>query len=249
MKKLRNCYDELQIALGEGIEPFESVELVEKYRQFWKPKNVKVLLLAESHVFTSNKIRTIKIPSIKGLEGYPTDYARFIYCLGLGEKELTKSVIHPSRDGSPQFWKVLYACDNEIEGNESFKAILSNTKFEQRMRNKIELLIRLRDKGIWLVDASIIALYNKGKKPTLKQMNTILEVSWNGYVKDVIKECNPQHTIIIGKGVAKKIEHNVKSLVGNDNVTVLPQPNAHLTANEHLEAFKTYLPICLKNQI
>ncbi len=103
MNDLRNCYDQLRNIFKDNIEPYESVELVEKYRQYWKPTKVKVVLLAESHVFTTDADRKIKIQTISGLNGYPTEYAKFVYCLAYGEKNLTKSPVHPKRDGTPHF--------------------------------------------------------------------------------------------------------------------------------------------------
>jgi hypothetical protein len=93
--------------LGNDAEPLESVRLVETYRRYLKPETVRVVLLAESHVFTSDEDRRIAIPPIDDLPGYPKQYARFVYCLGLGERDLTNDPHHPRRDGTPQFWKVL----------------------------------------------------------------------------------------------------------------------------------------------
>ena len=82
MASLRECYDQLKDILGSGIEPYESVELVESYRCYWKPEKVRIILLAESHVFTSMSDMRIALPAISGLDGYPTSYAKFVYCLG-----------------------------------------------------------------------------------------------------------------------------------------------------------------------
>ncbi len=72
MNRLRACYDELRKILGHGIEEYDSVELVEEYRQYWKPEKTRVVLLAESHVFTRYADRLITIPQIDSLPGYPT---------------------------------------------------------------------------------------------------------------------------------------------------------------------------------
>jgi hypothetical protein len=154
---LEVTYNEISRILGNNTEPLESVWLVETYRRYLKPETVRVVLLAESHVFTSVEDRRIAIPAIDDLPEYPTQYARFVYCLGLGERELTNDPHHPRRDGTPQFWKVLYACDNRVERLEDFTPIQRRTPFPQRLQNKIRLLKHLRSKGIWLVDASVCA--------------------------------------------------------------------------------------------
>ena len=44
MNKLRDCYNHLKDIFNNSefseIEPYASVELVEKYRQYWKPEQV-----------------------------------------------------------------------------------------------------------------------------------------------------------------------------------------------------------------
>ena len=54
---LEETYTEINKILGNNAEPLESVHLVEAYRRYLKPDTVRVVLLAESHVFTSNEDR------------------------------------------------------------------------------------------------------------------------------------------------------------------------------------------------
>jgi len=250
-KILFNCYQKIHSILGDELEPFESVELIEQYRQYWRPDKVNVILLAESHVFTSNIDRSFKLNDVSNdndiLKDYPKSYARFVYCLAYGEETLTKSTDHPSKaDGTPQFWKILFSSVNKVESNKSFSPILkSGTKLaSERINNKIKLLTELKRQGIWLVDTSIIALYNKGSKPSNKVFNEVIKTSWDNYTKKIIKDANPKHVIIIGKGVAKNIESSLYPLVGANNYSVIPQPQAHLTSEEHLSNFKKYYLIC-----
>jgi len=72
---LEETYYEIYKILGNNAEPLESVRLVETYRRYLKPEKVRVVLLAESHVFTSDEDRRIAIPLIDGLPGYPKQYA------------------------------------------------------------------------------------------------------------------------------------------------------------------------------
>ena len=147
MPALDDAYQKIKKILGDDTEPPESVQLVETYRRYFKPENVKVLLLAESHVFTGNNDRKIAVPAIPALPGYPTHYARFVYCLGYGEKNLTESPSHPPRDGTPQFWKIFFSCCNPVSASSDFAPILSRTPYPQRLHNKIALLKRLKEKG------------------------------------------------------------------------------------------------------
>lgn len=243
MGDLLACYENLKSILGDEIEPYESVELVEQYRQFWKPSDVKILLLAESHVFTSDEDRRIRIPRIFGLSGYPREYAKFVYCLGYGERQLTNSHDHPRRDGTPQFWKIFYGCNRSVKSNSDFSPVLGSTKFKRRLRNKIALLKDLKEKGIWLVDSSIVALYHGGKKPSHNKMRQVIHSSWANYVGDAVEGSRPEHVVVIGKGVASVVGESVRDIVGS-RFSVISQPNAHLSAEEHLENYRTYYRIC-----
>lgn len=102
----------------------------------------------------------------------------------------------------------------------------------------------MKKAGIWLIDTSIVALYNNGKKPSSNIMSKAIQASWNGYTKNVIKESNPEHIIIIGKDVACSIENEIKNIIGN-RYTVIAQPNAHLSGQEHLSNFKKYSELCI----
>jgi len=241
----KTCYDDIVKLPGSDIELFFSCQLVEKYRQYWKPDKVNVILLAESHVFTSTSDLKYKLKEVDELEGYPDQYAKFVYCIAYGEQSITVGNHHPSKsDGTPQFWKIFYSCVNKIDSNRSFNPILkSKTTTSERLENKVDLLLTLKAKGVWLVDASIVALYNNGKKPDSKTFNEVIQTSWSGYTKNLIKEANPKHIIIVGKGVAKNVETDVHAMLG-ENYTVIPQPQAHLSAEQHLLNFQMYYDIC-----
>jgi hypothetical protein len=245
VNKLRACYDELRKILGNNIEPYESVSLVEEYRQYWKPEKTRVILLAESHVFTRDMDRLIRIPQLSHLPGYPTQYAKFVYCLGYGEKQLTGNAAHPKRDGTPQYWKIFYSCNNHIGDSQDFTPVLSRTSYEQRIMNKIELLLRLKQNGIWLIDSSIVALYDNGKKPEYKIMLSAIRESWEGYVRSVIEEAAPEHIICVGKAVSNLLEKEISEVVGGRYSTVC-QPNAHLSSEHHMRNYELYSRICYR---
>ena len=242
---LRKTYAAIQEILGDNTEPLDSVELVEAYRQYFKPEKVRFLLLAESHVFTNDFERQISLQSVPGLEGYPQQYARFVYCLGYGEKQLTNSVNHPKRDGTPQFWKIFFSCCNPISSPDDFHPILGKTPANQRLRNKIETLKQMKRRGIWLVDASIVALYQDGKK--IPDMFDALETSWRSYTRDIVISAQPEHVICIGKGVANVVEPDLKRHFPSA-YTVIAQPNAFLSSAEHFENYKTYSRICSRDR-
>lgn len=241
MQKLNETYLKIMQILGEQTEPLESVQLVEAYRRFLKPDKVRVILLAESHVFTHDADRNVYIPPISDLPGYPEQYARFVYCLGYGEKNLTRSANHPKRDGTPQFWKIFYSCCNPVSSSYDFHPVLGQTPAKQRLENKINILKHLQAQGIWLVDASIVALYKDSKK--IPNMFAALEESWQSYTRDIVISVHPEHVICIGKGVANVVEADLKKHF-QGRYTVISQPNAFLSSEEHMENYKTYSKIC-----
>lgn len=241
MEALDQTYRKICGIIGGDTEPLESVQLVETYRRFLRPDAVRVVLLAESHVFTSAEDRKIVIPPIAELPGYPTQDARFVYCLGYGEKALTKNPAHPRRDGTPQFWKILFSCNNAIASAADFEPILGGTPHHQRLRNKINLLVELKARGIRLVDTSIVALYKEGKK--MPNMFLALQESWQSYTRDVVLSSNPKHVICIGQGVATVVGSDLKCRLGT-KFTVISQPNAFLSSKEHLTNYLRYSSIC-----
>ena len=52
MGLLEETYNKIKKEVQDAeFEPFEIIKAVDDYRRFWKPENVKTLLLAESNVF------------------------------------------------------------------------------------------------------------------------------------------------------------------------------------------------------
>jgi hypothetical protein len=241
MQKLNETYLKIKRILGGDTEPLESVQLVETYRLFLKPEKVRVVLLAESHVFTHDADRKVPILPISDLPGYPAQYARFVYCLGYGEKTLRGSDLHPSRDGTPQFWKILFSCCNAISSPTDFYPILRKTPTKQRISNKIRILKQLKEQGIWLVDASIVALYKDSKK--IPFMFNALNESWQSYTREVVIAAKPEHVICIGKGVASVVKTDLEKHFFSRH-TVIEQPNAFLSSKKHYENYRTYSQIC-----
>lgn len=245
MNELNNTYSSLKSVLGNQVEPLDSVQLVETYRGYFKPKKVKVILLAESHVFTTMEDQQIRIPNIQTLPNYPKQYAKFVYCLGYGERKLTNDLRHPKRDGTPQFWKILFSCNNKITENEDFAPVLGKTSTAQRIANKVKILNDLKEKGVWLVDTSIVALYKNGQK--LTNMFQALEASWNQYTRNVVLSANPEHIVCIGKGVAGVVEKDLKKHFHN-KYSIVDQPNAWFSSKKHMENYMHYSKICCREK-
>ncbi len=142
------CYQGITDLRPRVLDTFEIVKEVERYREFWRPPKVRVVLLAESHVNTSHE-DFVHYWSYGADPEYQGNFVRFVYCLANGESNLVNI---PSNKGMWQFWKILFSCLNEVSGNADFAPILkgSTSDFDRRMQNKIRLLLKLQEAGIWL---------------------------------------------------------------------------------------------------
>lgn len=201
-------------------------------------------MLAESHVYTSDVERKIRTNTPENIgKGYPTNYARFVYCVAYGERSLTGNANHPARDGTPQFWKLLFACANQIAGNSDFAPVMKwgTPDPNERIENKIALLHGLKSAGIWLVDASIVALYRNGQRGI--DVRRAVRESWRECTGNVVKEANPSAVICIGSGVWDVLGEELQERF-RTKAHFIRQPNARLTAAEHLANFQQYNQIC-----
>ena len=244
MNRLRKCFDAMCEQFSALDEPWESVELVERYRRYWRPKHPRVVLLAESHVHTSDNDRQSRMREMSALPGYPRNYARFVYCLAYGESCLLEDRKPGNNRGTPQFWKLFHSCQDcawDNAGSADFSPILKKGTSDcgRRVQNKIRLLQTLRERGIWLVDASIMALYRGGKKHPI---GDVVQMSWEKYTRKIVADAKPAHVIVVGKGVA----NSLKGLLP-ENHTVVCQPNARLTSEEQRGNFHKVYNLCKKH--
>ncbi|MGA2261725.1 MAG: hypothetical protein ABSH28_09840 [Acidobacteriota bacterium] len=246
---LAECHERLANIpdLGPMSEPLSVLEMVERHRVFWRPSTVRVILLAESHVYTSAEELNYKIqkPYCQP-NGFPNGFVRLVYCLGYGENGiLSRPISTPRNTGTPQYWKIFYSCLHPITQNSDFGPIQSSRTPEtaKRLCNKIQLLKALQALGIWLLDASIAALYRPGKpKPSRRTIRDAIETSWDCCVGRLIQDAKPEAIVCIGKEVKEALKSRLDSLKCARHF--LPQPNARLSASEHMENFRRYYEIC-----
>lgn len=231
-------------ALKEQLNDYEFeslgvLETSEKLRFFWKPKKVKLMLLAESHVYTTeeenNVIQNVEqFKDIFDYENYPKEFVKLIYCLGYGENEILETPLDKN-SGTPQFWKIFYNTLNEIQNSDFSPILMGTTKnYKERISNKIKLLNEMKENGIWLIDASILALYGNGPKP--KDYKKILEICWHNYINQLILKENPEAILVIGSQVHSNLkEHLITTGIPFDFV---PQPQARLSKEEIQGVYK-----------
>ena len=76
----------------------------------------------------------------------------------------------------------------------------------------------MKDNGIWLLDASPVAI--AGNDGIYPYYNQIMVISYQYYLKPLLDKMRPIKTVIIGKGVSKRIQ----PLMDLQNVETIPQP-------------------------
>lgn len=230
------------------IDSLEVVKHVVEYRQFWKPERTNVVLLAESHVYTDEKDYEIECDKFilhKIIPSYPLRFVRFVYCLGYGENKLLARRPDRKNTGTPQYWKIFSSCVAENEENLGFNKVLKTEtpSLLVRLRNKVNVLRKMKKKGIWLLDASIVGLYGSGRKNKMT-IEKVIEFCWKSHIADVILEAKPKHIIIIGKGVGNILRSKLRKL--DILFTIIPQPQARGSSQWQLENYKKYQQICAK---
>lgn len=203
------------------FESFDVVKIVNDYRMFWKPERIKTILLAESHVFT-NEHETLIKHNIQ-LRGYPTSYVRFVYNLAYGQNNALSDPL-PKNTGTPQFWALF----NEI--SEKNYRVVNNPNPKDKLEQKIQLLHDLKEQGIWLLDCSIVGLYQNGVKPSVNEMNSILTTSYLNYIKSILLEVKPDNILVIGKNIYNLLQPELRML--NVKYDWIHQPNARVTSEK-----------------
>ena len=229
------------------VDSLEVIKTVEMYRQFWKPKQVKVILLAESHVYTTQEEYKIKLDRTwlqrligSGSLNYPENFVRFVYCLGYGENSLLHKWLK-SNQGTWQFWKIFSYC---VEINESNVSKTSNPYFGSRLLSKVKILKLMMDRGIWLLDTSIVGLYKSGIKSYPELLNRIILTSWRDYVQKIVEESNPKHVIVVGKAVELAVKYDLKRL--KIDYTPIEAPQARLSSEQQQANYEKYREVCEK---
>ena len=144
-----------------------------------RPNKINVILLAESHVLTSDvdfKIRLDHSDFNKLASNYPRKFVRFVYCIGYSESRLfANKPLNPNFKNlrTWQYWKLFCTCASNSPKISCDSVLKGSTKsIKERVKSKIKLLEELKEKGIWLVDSSIVGI----NKLPRKQREEIIEL-------------------------------------------------------------------------
>jgi len=261
IERLRLAHAAIERLLPQGdCEPFNSVCIAKKYYDYFRPEKVKVILLAESHAYDNDD----RINSNRPIIGYdhvsaleydgPREFVALVYCLAYGEESILENrncekSIHTinalKSKGTPQFWKLFAACagdEKDSSGSFGSNLLKSKTDVPERIRNKLSILKRLRERGIWLLDTSIVAWYisqpteynitqsskmihklAKARPPTNMKRETLI-LSWELYIKHVVKKAAREGDLRLFIPIGKEVKDFLSFERFSEAVTVQGMP-------------------------
>jgi hypothetical protein len=121
---------------------------------------------------------------------------------------------------------------------------------QKRVQNKLELLERMRATGIWLVDASVSALYREGALAASRDdFLAVLRACWESHVGEVVSRCAPSAVLIVGKGVEAAVGDAVRQDLGHGvEVAVINQPNARMSAEDIASDRRDCFDLCCRHR-
>jgi hypothetical protein len=221
------------LRLPWGTESAAVLAAVAAHRAYWRPAKVRLLILSESHVWTREAELAATVPlGVFGHEHAPQSFARLVYCLGYGERDLVQGRVQ-GNFGSPQFWKLLAAGLDPGLGS----LVVERTEPDLLMRiaAKLQLLEGLKARGVWLLDACPVALYAASQpKPRMAVLAQAMELAWAAYTREAIRAAAPRAVMIVGKMVHDGIGGRIRAMLGpNVPVQWMYQPQARRPAAEH----------------
>jgi hypothetical protein len=225
MIELELAYARARDIIGsKQAECLDVAEEVERLRSQWRPERVRVVVLAESHVWTSRDETRSRVTQPNGIE---TGFARFVYCLGCGEPQLVSPAVERNTSAW-QYWKLFHDTVYEPTATSHRGLTKSGERdWQKRVQNKLDLLKKMQSAGVWLVDASVTALYGNGIKLTKKHYRDVLEACWESHIREVLCGCAPSVVLIVGMGVDCATGDLVRQDLGGDvEVVRIHQPNA-----------------------
>lgn len=241
------AHERITQLMGEGVEPLAVFQRTEEHRAYWRPDSPRVILLAESHVYTTiEELRHELRPQAVFPEDLPRGFVRLVYCLGYGEDSLlNRPIAGPRNAGTWQYWKIFHSCVNGVSSKDDFSSILSGKTSDamRRLQHKLNLLETMKNRGVWLLDASLAALYSpNAPKPSPRLRKAVIEASWDTYIERVIQAAQPEAILCIGIGVGRTLQARLNRL--RIPFGVVHQPQAHLSAEAHRRILATYSLVC-----
>jgi hypothetical protein len=194
---------------------------------------LKLLVISESHARTNPEIVGVDILSqYDNLvpKKYQKGHLNLVHCLSYGEAWLAGITDKNAAAGTLIFWKVFMILagmiDDKItsENKKSlFAALLKeNTTKEKRVATKVEILDRMEERKIQLIDMTPVHLYlasgtvhRESKEGNIYysardpisagEKSNFINYSWENYTKQILLQKRPRKVLILGKTIEDSI--------------------------------------------
>jgi hypothetical protein len=204
------------------------VAKVEEHRWHWRPDNPRLILVAESHVYTSEADLGVTInekeigPLLTDGEALPpSEYVGLVYCLGYGEtKLLANRYADFSTRSTWQYWDLF----GRLAGTGQQPRASARTTLRRRLEWKLDTLRELGRLGIWLLDGSAHAIYLGGRLRRSFETCQTLHKQWcQHYGNKIIEEAGNPVVWVVGAGGRDCLRGNLRGFQPDNFIY---QPNA-----------------------
>ena len=134
----------------------------------------------------------------------PEGFVRLVYCLAYGESEL---LVSPPRGfhnpGTRNYWDIFGRVTDRLPQPPDGDGLA----FTQRLKWRIGTLRKMYQRGIWLLDASVHAIYlGNGYRLPMELKNKLHGQWWEGYGRHVVESCPGAKRWVIGRTVFNALE-------------------------------------------
>jgi hypothetical protein len=127
----------------------------------------------------------------------PDPFVRLVYCLGYGESDLPSPRPVNANGGTPQFWKIFGRLAET--GTPASRARVDRST---RVRWKVSTLRKLQRRGVWLLDASLHAIYAPGgHRLPYNAKRQLHRLWWRHYGEELVRSLPGARVWAIGKSV------------------------------------------------
>lgn len=206
LKEVQAAGAKLLAQAGLEAEPPGVALAVEKHRWAWRPDSVRVVLIAESHIYTSKSdfaLTVLKDRLPPEAQHAPSEFVRIIYCLGYGEPQLLSGKTERRNAGTRQFWNLF----GRLAATGQQPHTSKGASLDRRLQWKVDTLSKLQQKGVWVLDASSHAMYAPGGKRVSNRLKFALhQLWWENYGCDLLSQFPQARVWIIGKTVADDLK-------------------------------------------
>jgi len=156
-----------------SVEDKSYLDAVHAWRNLWRPETVRLLVIGESHVAQSIGDHAVRVAVPGAPKPFPDRFVRLMYCVGYGEPSVCTGGGPNWENSVTPYWRILMDMGGPVR------------QYGGRygsVNTKLDVLVDLKARGIWLVDAVIFGVYRVQPLPRLKINDYMIQTSFSRYV-------------------------------------------------------------------